>query len=90
MTEAVFIGVDVGTTAVKAAAYTAAGYQVALARQSVQVCRPDDGFSELSMDLLWDNVQRCLKDVVAEINSSDVRTHQWCAPHLGLSQPQRL
>ena len=84
MTEAVFIGVDVGTTAVKAAAYTAAGYQVALARQSVQVRRPHDGFSELSMDLLWDNVQLCLKDVVAEINSSDVRTIGVCGQGDGL------
>jgi erythritol kinase len=84
VTEALFIGVDVGTTAVKAAAYTAAGIQVALARQSVQVQRLQDGFSELSMDLLWDSVQLCLKDVVAEINPNDVRTIGVCGQGDGL------
>ena len=60
MTENLFIGVDVGTTAVKAAAYTAQGVKVSAARRPVDVVRKADGFSELPMEDVWDAVRACI------------------------------
>lgn len=84
MAKDVFIGVDVGTTAVKAAAYTKAGIQIAAARKTVQVMRPQDGFSELDMDDLWGSVQTCLHQIAKKIDTSALRSIGVCGQGDGL------
>lgn len=84
MAKDVFIGVDVGTTAVKAAAYTNAGVQIVEARHPVKVMRPEDGFSELDMNDLWDAVRTCLYQIAKEIDAADVRSIGVCGQGDGL------
>jgi erythritol kinase len=84
VTKDLFIGVDVGTTAVKAAAYTKTGVQVVSARRSVQLHRPKDGFCELPMDQLWDSVAACLEEVASGIDKAQLRSIGVCGQGDGL------
>ena len=84
MQEDLFIGVDVGTTAVKAAAYTRDGLQVAISRQSVQVQRPQEGYSELPMDELWGTVRGCLREIAIQIAPESLRSIGVCGQGDGL------
>lgn len=84
MEEDLFIGVDVGTTAVKVAAYNNAGQKIAVARKTVQVLRSQDGFSELDMDDLWVSVRSCLEHVACKIDASALRSIGVCGQGDGL------
>lgn len=84
MTEKLFIGVDVGTTAVKAAAYTEQGVQVSLSRRAVNVKREADGYSELSMDEIWEAARDCIMEVAASIDAKSVQSIGVCGQGDGL------
>ncbi|MEO9825081.1 MAG: FGGY family carbohydrate kinase [Paracoccaceae bacterium] len=84
MAEKLFIGLDIGTTAVKAAAFCANGAQVAQARQDVTVERSNDGWSELSMDTVWDAARDCLVNVVAQVDPNAVHSIGVCGQGDGL------
>lgn len=59
----VWLGLDVGTTAVKAAAYTKDGQMVAFEELPSKVLREPDGSNEQDMDDVWANVVQCLASV---------------------------
>ena len=84
MAEELFIGLDVGTTAIKAAAFNATGTQVAYARKDVTVLRMYDGWSELDMDTVWQAARGCLIDVVAQVDPSAVQAIGVCGQGDGL------
>lgn len=61
-----WLGVDVGTTAVKAAAYDSHGRIVALAERANEVLRPAPGFAEQDMDGVWQLVAACLNELAGK------------------------
>ncbi len=84
MSEQLLIGVDTGTTAVKAAAFKVSGEQVAGARRSVAVLRDQSGFSEIAMHDIWTAVAECLREVVGQIDPSQVAGIGVCGQGDGL------
>lgn len=78
------IGVDVGTTAVKAAAFTSAGQQVAVARKDVTVLRPFEGWSEMPMEDVWKAAKSCILDVIAQVDPLAIRAIGVCGQGDGL------
>lgn len=66
------IGVDVGTTTVKAAAFSVVGKQVAVARNSISVQRTALGHSEIDMDFIWSAVEGCIHELAQQIDPSAV------------------
>lgn len=84
MTQDRYIGVDVGTTAIKAGAYDALGRQVASSRRSVTPQRPSDGFSELDMTEVWEAVADCLREVAGQIDPGRVKSIGVCGQGDGL------
>ena len=84
MSDKLFIGVDVGTTAVKAAAFTTAGQQVAYANQGLTVLRDHDGWSELSMEDVWQATRACLQDVLGRVKADVVQSIGVCGQGDGL------
>lgn len=61
-----WLGLDVGTTAVKAAAYRADGTQVAQADAPGKVAQVPGGGSEQDMDQVWQTVVMVLSELVAQ------------------------
>lgn len=84
MAQDLYLGVDVGTTAIKAAAYTAEGQQVAMVRESVAVRRPREGWCELPMNDVWQAVLRALRGVVGRVDSDAVCAIGVCGQGDGL------
>ena len=60
------LGLDVGTTAVKAAAYTSDGRQVAEAEAASTVRQDRTGASEQDMELVWRTASRALSSLVEQ------------------------
>ena len=84
MSEKLFIGVDVGTTAVKAAAFTMEGQQIAYANQGVTVLRAHEGWSELAMEEVWQATRACLWDVLNSVDTQLVQSIGVCGQGDGL------
>jgi xylulokinase len=57
------IGIDVGTTHLKAAAFTPAGEQVAIAHVPTPTNRLEGGGAEYDPDALWAGIAQCLRQV---------------------------
>lgn len=72
MSERLLIGIDAGTTAVKVAAFTTGGTQVAGARRSLDVVRPQPGYSEIDMGDIWEAVADCVRTIASQIDTSRV------------------
>ena len=68
----VIIGVDGGTTAVKAVAFDLTGEVRAVHHESVPVHCGGRGEAEQDMALLWDAVVACLADVAAQLGDATV------------------
>lgn len=79
-----WIGLDVGTTAVKAAAYTPEGKMVAIAETPAKVQRPAPGAAEQSMSAVWASVASVLQDLSSRIDRSEIRSVGICAQGDGL------
>lgn len=58
-----FIGIDVGTTNIKTAAFDQNGVRLAYAEHSVAVFHSKQAFSEYDAELLWDGVCTCLREL---------------------------
>lgn len=84
MVNSLFIGVDVGTTAIKAGAYDEHGKLLAYDRKPMKVMRPAEGWSEQDMNLLWETTQSCLADAIAQVDGPAVRTIGVCGQGDGL------
>ena len=68
----IWLGLDVGTTAVKAAAYKQDGKIVANHEVASRVIRGHDGSNEQDMDDVWANVVACLGQVASECGADNV------------------
>ncbi len=68
MSEA-WLGLDVGTTAVKAAAYTQDGNIIASEEVPSKVLRGPDGANEQDMEEVWVNVVQCLASVNSQCDA---------------------
>lgn len=61
-----WLGVDVGTTAIKAAAYDSHGRIAAVAERSNEVLRPAPGHAEQDMLAVWERVAACLRELAGK------------------------
>ena len=68
----VWLGLDVGTTAVKAAAYTKDGRIFAAEEVPASVLRGADGAAEQDMEEVWANVAQCLSAVGAACDGHNI------------------
>ena len=68
----IWLGLDVGTTAVKAAAYKQDGKIVANHEVASKVIRGPDGANEQDMDQVWANVVACLRQVASECDADQI------------------
>jgi sugar (pentulose or hexulose) kinase len=59
------LGIDIGTSVVKSVVFDARGREIAVSRRIPDVQRPKPGWSELSMDALWQDVVATLKEVTS-------------------------
>lgn len=79
-----WLGVDVGTTAIKAAAYDSHGRAVALAERSTAVLRPGHGHAEQNMQDVWQRVAPCLKELAEKCAGRRFRSLGVCGQGDGL------
>jgi erythritol kinase (D-erythritol 1-phosphate-forming) len=68
----VVIGVDGGTTAVKAAAFSLDGRVESVHQRQVPVLYGEQGEAEQDMDAIWDGVANCLKEVQADVAGAEI------------------
>ena len=68
----VIIGVDGGTTAVKAVAFTLDGEIYASHHESVPVNYGNSGEAEQDMNLIWEAVAACLKSVAGQLDGHEI------------------
>ncbi|EFA09750.1 FGGY carbohydrate kinase domain-containing protein [Tribolium castaneum] len=73
MSNAYFIGVDVGTGSARAALVTDNGKIVKTAVQSIQTWNPQQDFYEQSSDDIWNACVTCIKKVAEGVNPDDVK-----------------
>lgn len=64
---AVLIGIDVGTTHLKAAAFSLAGEQLAVATVATPTDRLPDGGAQYDPEAVWQGVAACLAQVTAKV-----------------------
>lgn len=69
-----WIGLDVGTTAVKAAAYTEDAKLVALCEKQTSVIRIKPTYAEQDMNATWDTVAQVLRDLANQIDVTQVKS----------------
>ncbi len=74
-----WLGLDVGTTAIKAAAYTADGRCVALCEASNAVTRTADGGAEQDMMTVWRLAAQTLRDLVGKCAGHQIAALGVCA-----------
>lgn len=67
MSDSVVIGIDGGTTAVKAVAFDLDGGVIALAHRSIPVQYGSNGEAEQDAHAIWEGVAECLQDVTTEL-----------------------
>ncbi len=71
MSRSYLLGIDVGTSVVKSVVFDVRGHEVAVSRRIPDVQRPKPGWSELSMESLWQDVVATLKEVTASAAFDD-------------------
>lgn len=84
MKDAVLIGVDVGSTAVKVAAYETDGRLVTLESRRSPVIRHHPGWSEQNMDAVWSIVADCLRAVAERVHDRHIVSLGVCGQGDGL------
>jgi len=80
----VTLGLDIGTTAIKAAAYDAAGRVVARADAPSRAESAAGGRSQQDMAVVWQIVADTLRDLVGQIDGSEVVSLGMCGQGDGL------
>ena len=63
MAEQLLLGIDVGTSVVKSVLFDIYGKEVAVSRRVPDIIRLQAGWSEASMEALWQDVQETLHEV---------------------------
>ncbi|MEM6387786.1 MAG: FGGY family carbohydrate kinase [Pseudomonadota bacterium] len=79
-----WLGLDVGTTAVKAAVYTPDGDMVCNAERPTRVLRVLDGGAEQDMNAVWDSVCACLSEIAAGCDATQIASLGVCAQGDGM------
>ncbi len=64
MTQSFFLGLDCGSTMVKAALFDRMGNEIAVRSAKNPLLHPKSGWTETDMNVLWDNVLAVIRDVV--------------------------
>jgi xylulokinase len=67
------LGIDVGTSGCKAAAFSLDGRMLAFAYQEYEIQRPQPGWAELDSQAIWGVVQRLIQQVVLQASGDPVR-----------------
>lgn len=67
------LGVDVGTTGCKAAAYNEDGHQLALHYEEYLVQRPRPGWAQLDPEEVWEKVKLAIKTVAIECRRDPIK-----------------
>jgi erythritol kinase (D-erythritol 1-phosphate-forming) len=84
MTNVAFLGVDVGTTTIKAAVYARDGRLLGLESMSTRVIRPRPSWSEQDMLEVWANVKACIAGAVAKADGAAIAAIGVCGQGDGL------
>lgn len=79
-----WLGLDVGTTAVKAAVYTPEGDMVMSAERPTQVLRVIDGGAEQDMNAVWESACACLTEIADGCDAEQIVSVGVCAQGDGL------
>ncbi|MDP6667454.1 MAG: FGGY family carbohydrate kinase, partial [Dehalococcoidia bacterium] len=72
MTQATFLGIDVGTSSIKVVAVSPAGQHLATASSPMTVSVPQPGWSEQNPEDWWTGTCSAIRHVLAEIESPSV------------------
>lgn len=75
----IFLAADIGTTAVKVAAYKPSGQQIAFASRTTKVLRPAEGCAEQDMNAAWSLVADALREVSAAVEGETLVALGICA-----------
>ncbi len=75
----VWVGLDIGTTAIKAAAYDAFGHKIAAAETDTDSVRSSDGVSEQSPDAVWHATAACARELSGQLDAHSVLSIGICA-----------
>ncbi len=67
------LGIDIGTTGCKVAAFSEAGTCLGLAYEEYAVQRPTAGYSELDAASVWERTQRAIRQVAARTRHDPIR-----------------
>lgn len=62
------IGIDNGSTMVKAAVFTIEGKELGVASRKVELLAPQSGWSEVDMDALWQITAESIREAIARAN----------------------
>lgn len=79
-----FLGVDVGTTAVKAAVFNLSGSLQAMASIEAEVRKPQQGSSEQDMDDVWRNARHAIAKVTSAVDAPAIVSVGVCGQGDGL------
>src|SRR5659263_313791 len=69
-----FIGIDVGTTNIKAAAYTIEGKLLAYHSEHVEILKPSPELSEFDPLVMWGCVSKCLQAISNKISPNLIKS----------------
>ncbi len=67
-----YLGIDVGTTAVKAAAFSAEGERLGVSSHPTETMSPRPGWSEQDMEALWQLVCDAIRGVLEQVDAAAV------------------
>lgn len=84
MTEATYLGIDVGSTTVKAGVYDLRGRLLSQASRPNRVIRPRPGWSEQSMEEVWQATRACIRTAVAGVDAGSIVAVGVCGQGDGL------
>lgn len=84
MTKPLFVGIDAGTTAIKAGVYDSSGCLLASHREEMTVLRPQESWSEQDMRVMWQAALACLEIVLSQVDATRVRAIGVCGQGDGL------
>jgi len=68
-----FLGIDVGTTGCKAAAYNLEGQQISYAYREYPLVSPHPGWAELDPNVLWESVRSCISSIVSDVKKDPIQ-----------------
>lgn len=64
MTESYLLGIDIGTSTVKSVLFNIEGQEIATSRRVPNIIRPQPGWSEMSMEALWQDVKETIREAI--------------------------